>query len=497
MNRITHCLLLLLITSQLFCQSEVLPKKKNHVVRLMELVSAYPGFKSAVFAFHAIDLKSGEVIASCNSDKALKPGSTLKLLSTATALEVLGPDFQFKTVLEYTGILDTVQRILHGNIIIHGGGDPTLGSEYFDTTQQYLFLTDWVQKVKGLGIDSIDGGVIADASVYPYDMIPGTWTWANMGNYFGAGACGLSIFDNFYTVHFKTSGNIGDTAEITSITPSMPWLEIDNGVVADSVSGDNVTIYGAPYSNMRSLRGSLPLNRKDFTVSGSIPDPAFVAAFKLQEQLKIQGVFCSERASTLRNSPSKRNNVLEKRNPFFTTSSPLLANIIAQTNTNSINLFAEHCLIQSALAIGAQGETDKAIKAVLEFWKQKGMDIQGLSMNDGSGLSNYNVITPEQLVFLLQYMKNQSPYFETFYQSLAVAGVSGTLKTLALGSPAQGNLHGKSGTVDRAKAYAGYVTTKSGRELAFSMVVNNFSCTPTEATRQLEKLMVALATFGK
>ncbi|MFA6400254.1 MAG: D-alanyl-D-alanine carboxypeptidase/D-alanyl-D-alanine-endopeptidase [Salinivirgaceae bacterium] len=497
MKRIALTLLLLGSVNLCFSQFKPLSKKRHSVNRLIDEITVYQGFDNAFFAFYAIDLNSGEVIAAKNSSKALKPGSTLKLVSTATALELLGPDFQFSTQLEYSGFIDTTARVLHGNIYIRGGGDPTLGSIYFDSTQQYSFLSDWIHAIKGLGIDSIAGCIVGDASVYSNDMLPSTWTWSNMGNYYGASACGLSIFDNYYSIHFRTLAHKGDTAEILGVNPAIPGLFFENEVFADTILYDNVTIFGAPFSNFRSIRGSLPLSQSDFIVKGSMPDPALLAAHTLQQSLKEQGIPCEKKASTMRNLSNKKDKNLEKRTPFYSTSSPTLSTIIAQINIQSINLFAEHCLIQSAIALGTEPETDIATKAVLEFWRQKGMDIQGLSLNDGSGLSNYNLITPEQVVFILQYMKNQSPHFNSFYQSLAVAGVSGTLKRLTLGSLAQGNLHGKSGTVDRSKAFAGYVTSISGRQIAFSMVVNNFSCSSKEASDQLEKLMIELAKFEK
>ena len=101
------------------------------------------------------------------------------------------------------------------------------------------------------------------------------------------------------------------------------------------------------------------------------------------------------------------------------------------------------------------------------------------------------------MVYLLKYMKLESEYFETFYNSMAVAGESGTLKNMFKGSIAEGNLRAKSGTINRVKGYSGYVTSKSGREIAFSMVVNNFSCTSREARAKLEQLMIALAEFKK
>ena len=125
------------------------------------------------------------------------------------------------------------------------------------------------------------------------------------------------------------------------------------------------------------------------------------------------------------------------------------------------------------------------------------MDTQGLSLHDGSGLSQYNAITPRQMVFLLKYMKLESGYFDDFYNSMAIAGETGTIRNMFKGTVAEGQLRAKSGTVNRVKAYAGYVKTKSGREIAFSMVVNNFSCKSREAKAKLEQLMIALAEFNK
>ena len=125
------------------------------------------------------------------------------------------------------------------------------------------------------------------------------------------------------------------------------------------------------------------------------------------------------------------------------------------------------------------------------------MDTQGMALNDGSGLSQYNAFTPRQMVFLLNYMKNNSQYFEEYYNSMAVAGESGTIEKMFNGSSAEGKLRAKSGTISRVKAYSGYVKSQSGREIAFSMMVNNFSCSSREARAKLEKLMISLAEFDK
>lgn len=497
MKKITLFLLLGFLTIVGYSQSRSLEKKKHNVNKLLKEISELPEFKTAGFAFYAVDVNSNQVVAQLNMDKALKPASTLKLVSTATILELLGPEYQFETTLEYTGEIDTINNILNGNIFIKGGGDPSLGSKYFESTKEKQFLSDWVDAVSDLGIDSISGSVIADARVFSWDIVPPTWSWIDMGNYYGAGPCGLTVYDNYYTIFFNTGDLVGETVEIASILPNIPNLVFDNKITADSITYDNGYIYGAPYSNEHYLRGQLPVSRKNFAIKGSIPDPAYFAALQLDSILVQNNISMGKPATTMRmlNKEIGADNI--ERNKIFLTRSVSLSDIISQTNIHSINLFAEHCLIHSGIKLGALPETNNSTDSVISFWSIKGMDTQGMTMFDGSGLSHYNAITPRQMVYLLTYMKTKSDYFDVFYNSLAIAGETGTLKRMFKGSIAEGKLRAKSGTVNRVKAYAGYVTSKSGREIAFSMVVNNFSCSSGEARAKLEQLMIALAEFKK
>jgi D-alanyl-D-alanine carboxypeptidase/D-alanyl-D-alanine-endopeptidase (penicillin-binding protein 4) len=472
--------------------------KKNHTVnKTIKEVNANAGFITAGLAFYAIDLKTGEVISEYNSDMVLKPASTLKLLTTATALELLSPEFKFKTILQYTGAIDTVRHVLNGNIYILGGGDPSLGSMYFASTKDGQFLEHWLSAIKQMGIDSITGNIIGDARIYDLDIVPSTWSWQNMGNYFGAGACGLSVYDNYYTLHFKTGNKYGDSTHVECVNPQIKGLSIENAVWSDSIAYDNTNIFGAPYCYQRFIRGTLPLQKDDFIVKGSTPDPALLTAQELYRTLIGNAVKVGGKASTCRLMKKAGKKIQNERVAFDTLFSPQLDSIVTQTNVHSINLFAEHCLMQSALQLGTCANVDSAVKTIETYWEQKGMDIHGLSLNDGSGLSHYNLINPKQMVFLLQYMKKQSVNFNAFYNSMALVGDSGTLKQLCKNTLAQGNMRAKSGTISRVKAYAGYVTSESGREIAFSMVVNNYSSSTWEATVQLEKLMISLAEFDK
>jgi D-alanyl-D-alanine carboxypeptidase/D-alanyl-D-alanine-endopeptidase (penicillin-binding protein 4) len=141
------------------------------------------------------------------------------------------------------------------------------------------------------------------------------------------------------------------------------------------------------------------------------------------------------------------------------------------------------------------GSNTEAIKAIGDFWIKKGMDTEGFYIFDGSGLSRYNSVTPRQLVFVLNYMQNKSKNFNEFQKSLPIAGESGTLKSIGINTSAKGNVVAKSGSIGRVRAYTGYVTSKSGRTIAFSMNIANYNCSSSEAREKLTKLMVAMADF--
>jgi len=497
MKRFYLLITALALSFSLMAQFRPLEKRRHKVNKALKQLVATPDFKTAGFAFLAQDVNSGEIIAAHNPDMALRPASTLKLLTTATVLELLSPDYRYTTLLEYSGNIDTVRHLLDGNLIIKGGGDPTLGSVHFDQTKSKQFLQQWKEAVRKLGINSITGSIVADASLFGNEMVPPSWSWQNMGNYFGAGPRGLTIEDNSYAVYFNTDNKVGDTATLLSVSPTIPNLILESHVTGDSVNYDNSNIFGAPYCNRRVIRGELPVGRNRFKVKGSMPDPAFIAAWQLDSALNADGISISGAPTTLRRLHEAGSPASFVRVAFDTILSPPLSQIIAQTNLHSINLFAEHCALSAGMALGAMPETTTVMDSIVSYWYNHGMDTEGMRLTDGSGLSQYDVITPRQMVFLLSYMKNRSRWFDAYYQSFAVGGETGTLEAMFPNSAARGNIRAKSGTIDGAKAYSGYVTSKSGRQIAFSMMVNNFSCSSHEAKAKLEYLMNTLAEFDR
>ena len=178
---------------------------------------------------------------------------------------------------------------------------------------------------------------------------------------------------------------------------------------------------------------------------------------------------------------------------FYTHTSPTLEKIVFYTNTKSNNHYAESLLKTiGAAKSGKQGSTDNGIKAVETYWRERGVDISGLHMSDGSGLSRANTITTKIQATVLSKIYRDSLIYPAFNASLPVAGKNGSMTNLCKGTFAENNMRAKTGYINRARGYCGYVKTKSGKELAFSVLFNNYDCSAKEAKLKIEKLLVAL-----
>ena len=162
------------------------------------------------------------------------------------------------------------------------------------------------------------------------------------------------------------------------------------------------------------------------------------------------------------------------------------------TNQMSVNWRSSKLLRKIGGKVYNKATTEAGARAILDFWTTKGVDTEGMSFYDGNGLSRNNAISPKQLVDALYAMRT-SPYFQVFYESLPLAGLTGTLHRAMKGSAAVGRIHAKTGTINQVKSFAGYVTTVTGRKLIFSLIVNNFDCRVKLMKKKLEAVMITMA----
>lgn len=452
---------------------------------------------NASISFYFLDDSVDSVIAELNPDLALVPASTMKIFTTAAALEILGGGKSFSTRVQYDGTI--MGGVLKGNIYIKGGGDPTLGSQYYGDSYGSFFNT-WADNIIALGIDSIDGYIIGDATYFDEEYVPSTWSWGEIGEYYCNAACALTVFDNQYDLSFYSGRKSRTQATKSTISPYIPDFYYENKALVNGSEKLSTYILCAPYSKEMVIKGSTPSGSSTYKITGAIPDPPELVAYNLHEKLADKGVKISKGYTTLRNleieNDSIYNSIIGNSRTLITTKySPSVSSLVSLTNLRSINIFAETLISHIGIQYGNVGSSETGAKAVVKFWKAKGIDTRGLNIFDGSGVSRYNSVSSRQLVNVIKYMKDSSNYAETFYNSLPVSGETGTLTGLCDSTVAHGKIHAKSGTMSRVRSYAGYVETNSGRNLIFAIIVNNYNCSNTEMKTKIEDFMVKLVEY--
>lgn len=453
-----------------------------------------PSLGNAGIGICVIDLKSGSKIVQHQAKTALPPASTTKLFATASAFEILGENYQPQTRI-YAGKEMNTEGIIKGDLWIRGGGDASLGSKYFNADgKESDFLKKWADTLYKSGLRKIEGDVIGDASEFGYKGAPEGWTWNDMGNYYGAGPAGLSIYDNMLRYYFKINNVSGSTPVLSKTFPVVEGLNFNNYIAASPSKGDNSYIFGAPYSLDRFGTGYLQMNTS-ITVKGSIPDPELQFAEEMRKALVERGIVVSGKSKGARNlelaAAWKRYST--GHTLLYTHTGASVNSIAYWTNLKSVNLFAEQLVCLIGYSKNGDGSTENGLKQMDKYWDPK-ISTTGLYLKDGSGLSRSNAISAEHFCSLLKYMYT-SPNAKAFKATLAIAGETGTLSDVCKGQAGHGRIKAKSGTMNRIKSYAGYIDTKSGKELAFAIIVNNYNCSNDALLTKIEKLMNALATL--
>lgn len=452
-----------------------------------------PVFAHASIGFQAVDVTTGQVLASHQSLTTLSPASTTKLFATATAFQVLGKEYMPKTRIYVDGPIDK-NGVLTGNLWIRGAGDVSLGSRYYNEDgQEALFLAKWADTLLKMGIKQVNGAVISDASEFGYKGVPDGWSWDDIGNYYGAGPSGLPIFDNAVKYVFKSGNSFGSKTTLLETIPNVPGLTFRN-TITSGAKGDNSYLYGAPYSLDRFGIGTITPKAARFVVKGSMPDSESQFALELFKYMKLAGIVVRDSVKGARSlTPQLPTERYANMKQVIEFQGRTVGSIAWWTNMKSVNLFAEQLLCWVGYGTNGIGTTENGVAKMMEYWTGK-IPTSGLMLKDGSGLSRSNAISAQHFCDLLRYMQT-SPHFETFYGTLPIAGVSGTLSSVCKNQLAQGRLRAKSGTMRKIKSYAGYVETISGKKIAFAIIVNNYDCSSEGVVDRMEKLFNTMTSL--
>ncbi len=426
------------------------------------------------------DAVTGEIITDKDASRNLIPASVMKLIPTAAALTMLGEEYRFTTTLGFTGTLNTRKGELNGDIIILGGGDPTLGSPFFSDSYGDV-EGNWARVIREIGIKKIKGNILADASIYDYSTIPGGWEWEDIGNYYGTGIHGLNYADNSFGIYL-TSREEGSKPSIDSIDEAGKSLLLTNYLISEGKS-DNGYVFSLPYATSATLEGTVAVN-SNTVLQAALPDPPLETATILRNRLIANGIQVTGEAITKR-VRTANDSVLEM---ISATVSPSLKDIIIVTNQESINLYAGQLCKHLGLVYRGKGSFGAGMDVLKSFLDTIGCDTKEAHLADPAGLSRNNVVSASMMVKLLTYMYN-SPNKDTFIASLPKGGLSGTLKNNFRDDVFKDRVTAKTGSMTGVKALAGYITTRSGKVMSFAIMVNGYTTTNGEVQEKIEDIL--------
>lgn len=395
---------------------------------------------------------------------ALPPASTLKLLTTGTALDTLGADFRFETIVKINGQINN--GVLDGNIIIVPNGDPSFGSKRLGLNS----INEIVEALKLKKIKQVNGRILIEEK-RKY-QIPNDWLLGDLGNYYGAYPKDFNYNENFYTAYFNGGDKVGDSATIKRVSPSsIKWKLKNNVTTAEKGTGDQVNILNlAPYNEI-VMNGTVPLKRSNFEVKGSIPNINDVFENLLILECSKNGIVISDQLIVTD----------VQMDTLVVLYSPKLSSIIEHCNFRSINFFADGLsnYLKSTISDSCQ-DYNLFLK---DYWSKKGLNLNNFKFLDGSGLSPMNTFSCQTMTLFLSKMF-LSNNFNSFLASIPKVGKSGTVVSLDPLGITRGKIHAKSGSISGTRNYSGYFFNEKNDIYAFSIYLNGINDTIQLFSRQ-------------
>jgi len=412
-----------------------------------------PVLRNANWGFVVYDPKTEKIVTAYNETAPLIPASTTKLLTTETAFSLLGTQYRWNTQLEYSGSID-VDGILNGNLYIVGSGDPSLGGNRGGAASYGEIVTQYLESIKEKGIKKITGDIIIQTAIFKENKkeLPQNIVWLEQANYYLP---------------------VGTTE---SIEPRNEKLIINQS--NNPFNQQKRYFYVSPYTKKMVYADKFEGN----WVTTKVAEPPAFLANKLRESLIKNKIAVAGKVT-----PKIVDKEPEPREILTTYKSPTLAEIVNYTNQRSDNSYAEAILKSNGFMKLGDQTTESGRIAVTDHLKSINFDLNGLNYMDGSGLSKAHTVTPiSQVKFLASLMK--SPYYKEYFESLPIAGQSGTLKHMFMLN-SNGQIFAKTGTLNGVKCLAGYIKTRNNKTLVFSLLINKFSGSVNQVKDRMEQLL--------
>jgi D-alanyl-D-alanine carboxypeptidase/D-alanyl-D-alanine-endopeptidase (penicillin-binding protein 4) len=437
--------------------------------------------RSGKFGVMVVSLTRGDTLFARGAGDMMQPASTMKLYSTAAALDRFGPEHVFSTEVlrDARDSAGTSGGVVAGNLYLRGDGDPSMSMRFWKDPNYPM--TTLARAVAAAGVKQVKGDLVYDATAFDDQLIPDGWKTKYLGAAYAARVSALSLNENLVWVAVHPEGgsarvDLEPASAAIPVTNNVRLVGGSGGRIVARQSGDGIVVGGSIGRNAGTLRYSLV-----------VPDPALFTAGALQSALKAAGVTVE---GTVKPGKTPKNAV-----KVASFGSPPLSQIVSEMNRESINIVAELLFRDAARASAPDGvgSADAGLANLRDFLSKKvGTDPRTINVSDGSGLSTLDSLTPRNMIHLLSYA-HRGPWSSAFHGSLPVAGESELLRRRMRSTPAQGNLHAKTGTTDTVIGLGGYVTAKNGEIMAFSFIYNGSDRWNAKST--MDAMGATLANF--
>ncbi|MBE5394424.1 D-alanyl-D-alanine carboxypeptidase/D-alanyl-D-alanine-endopeptidase [Brevibacillus borstelensis] len=435
----------------------------------------------------ALDQEQGEAIwYEHEADTLLTPASNLKLLTTATALAQLGKDYQFKTEM-YGSTPLPKNGVYQGDLYLKGYGDPTLHTEDNLKVQEGVSMEEIAAWLKEQGIKRINGNLILDESYFDQERLGLGWSWDDESYYYNPLLGALALNRGTVMIEFQPAVRAGDPVPI-NLLPKTKYVNVINEAKTVNSGQENTfAIERDRGTNTIRVTGNLPLGTAPDYERVPVEDPALYAGTVLRETLENAGISFSG------NSTVSVGTVPQQAVKWTEFTSEPLSEIVSYLNKKSDNFYAEMLLKTLGAVKRGEGSSSAGVEVVQETLSTLGVETN-FDMVDGSGLTRYNLISARHIADVLEGMTKHAAYQE-YLDSLPIAGVDGTLKNRMKGTAAENNARAKTGTLTGVSSLSGYVQTKDGQKLVFSIVINGYAPKSEYMTAIQDRIVSALASY--
>ena len=483
------CLLQLLAASQASAQFahrtrlRVAPRTTGSLARRISRLLDEAPFDRALWGV-AIANPSGTVVYERNGDRLFVPASNAKLIVSATAVALLPRDFRYRTSLYAGGpVADTVLR---GDLVLYGRGDPTLSDRFYPNDfTPFMELADSLQ---ARGITRITGDLVADASYFDAVTVHPSWESYDLTWWYAAPVSALGFNENTVDVHITPLAP-GVPAEVT-VSPDLGLVRFtDRSRVVDVDAPRTFDLHRVPGTNEIWADGDLPVDTRPWTENVSIAEGALWAGAAMKHALERAGITLM---GTVRATYDPRATAAARGTaPLAEHLSPPIGEVLQPVLQQSHNWYAEMLLKTLGREIAGTGSWEAGLEVERRFLIDSlGVDSTQFHLADGSGLSHWNLITPQALVQLL-YAVYHRPHNEDFLSALAVGGSSGTLKNRYRTERFYGRVHAKTGSIANVNTLSGYLETRSG-PWTFSIQLNNHAAKARDALKRIDAIVTEL-----